>query len=100
MLKKEQLEKYLSLAMASAADFAELFEQDEVSETISMLNREVEDVNRVLISGIGVRLYKGVQSVYGFTNEMTDEAIVPLIEHLKAATGSAGGAPNGKSAAQ
>lgn len=96
MLKKEQLEKYLSLAMASAADFAELFEQDEVSETISMLNREVEDVNRVLTSGIGVRLYKGVQSVYGFTNEMTEEAIIPLIEDLKAAIGSAGGSDVGK----
>ncbi len=90
MLKKEQLEKYLSLAMASAADFAELFEQDEVSETISMLNREVEDVNRVLTSGIGVRLYKGVQSVYGFTNDLTEEAIVPLIEDLKAALGASG----------
>ena len=60
MLEKKQLEKYLSACMRSEADFAEIYEQFETDETISMLNGEVEDVNRIMISGIGIRLYKDV----------------------------------------
>ena len=64
MLSKESLELLLSRAMESEADFAEIFEEETTNESISMLNGKVEDVNKVLRSGIGVRLYKNVQSVY------------------------------------
>ena len=66
MLSKESLELLLSRAMESEADFAEIFEEETTNESISMLNGKVEDVNKVLRSGIGVRLYKNVQSVYGY----------------------------------
>ena len=58
MLSKESLELLLSRAMESEADFAEIFEEETTNESISMLNGKVEDVNKVLRSGIGVRLYK------------------------------------------
>ncbi len=89
MLKKEQLEKYLNLCMSSEADFAEIFEEDEVSETITMLNGKTEDVNRVLKHGIGVRLYKGVQSVYGYSNSTDEESLIPVINDLRSAIGKA-----------
>ena len=34
MLEKEVLEKYLNLCMKSQADFAEIYEEDEKSETV------------------------------------------------------------------
>ena len=58
MLNKETLERYLSLCMSSEADFAEIYEENEVNETISMLSGKVENVNTVVVSGIGIRLYK------------------------------------------
>ena len=85
MQTKEKLEQYLSRCMDSACDFAEIFEQFEENEMISTLDQKVEKAERQIISGLGVRLYRGVQSVYGYTNEMTDEAILPLIDDLRAA---------------
>lgn len=88
MLAKEKLEQYLSLCMNSQADFAEIYEEKEVTEMISMLNGKVDDINRHTQCGIGIRLYRGTQSVYAFGNDMTDEGILPLIGQLRSAIGS------------
>ena len=87
MLQKETLARYLSLCLMSDADFAEIYEEEEVSETISSLNTEVESVNRTLKSGAGIRLYRGVQSVYGYTNHTDDAHLLPMIGDLRAALG-------------
>ena len=85
MLQKDTLARYLSLCMNSEADFAEIFEEEEISETISSLNQAVESVNRRLKSGAGIRLYRGVQSVYGYTNHTDDAHLLPMIDDLRAA---------------
>ena len=87
MLGKETLARYLSLCLMSDADFAEIYEEEEVSETLNSLNAEVESVNRTLKSGAGIRLYRGVQSVYGYTNHTDDEHLIPMIGDLRAALG-------------
>ena len=38
MLQKDTRARYLSLCMNSEADFAEIFEEEEISETISSLD--------------------------------------------------------------
>lgn len=88
MLQKEQLEQLLSRALQSNADFAEIFEEETVNESISMLNDTIENVNRVLKKGAGIRLYKGCQSVYGYTNEMDMDTLMALVDELKEAFGS------------
>ena len=70
MLEKKQLVKYLTLCMRSEADFAEIFEEDRISEDISMLNDKVEKVSRAVTKGAGIRLYKGEQSVYAWLAEI------------------------------
>ena len=82
MLEKKQLEKYLKLCMASEADFAEVYEQKESSELIRTLNGKLEEVNNTAINGVGIRLYKGTSSVYAYSNENTEEALLPLIFDL------------------
>lgn len=87
MLKKEELEALLSRAMSSEADFAEIFEEDGLSEGISMLNDTVESVNRNQKSGIGIRLYKGVQSVYGYSNQQDMASLEALVDDLRGGLG-------------
>ncbi len=87
MLKKEELEALLSRAMSSEADFAEIFEEDGLSEGISMLNDTVESVNRNQKSGIGIRLYKGVQSVYGYSNQQDLASLEALVDDLRGGLG-------------
>lgn len=87
MLLKEQLEELLSLCMRSDADFAEIYEEDSQKESISMLNTIVEGVDRSHSGGIGIRLYKGIQSVYGYTNEEDLDTLKTMINDLRAALG-------------
>lgn len=87
MLSKEQLESLLTRAMASEADFAEIFEEDGITEGISMLNETVESVNRNQKSGVGIRLYKGVQSVYGYSNQQDMTSLESLVDDLRGGLG-------------
>lgn len=87
MLKKEQLEELLTLCMRSEADFAEIFEEDTNKESISMLNQVVEGVDRSQSSGVGIRLYKGVQSVYGYTDIEDMDSLKNVIDDLVDALG-------------
>ena len=96
MLSKKELEKYLNFCMKSEADFAEIYEEKESNETISSLNGKMEDVNHVLVQGIGVRLYKGVRSVYGYSNETDENAVLPMLEELVDAFGKKDSGPEVK----
>ena len=87
MLKKEQLEKLLERCMASSCDFAEIFEEEGTTESLSMLNGKLEDTNVLIRAGIGIRLYKGVQSVYGYTNETSEESLNALVDDLRGGFG-------------
>ncbi|MCR5794166.1 MAG: TldD/PmbA family protein [Solobacterium sp.] len=87
MLDKTRLEKYLSLCMSSQADFAEIYEEDEISETISMTEGKTENVNRTHTAGVGIRLYKGLQTVYAYTNDTAEDVLAGLIDDLRDAIG-------------
>ena len=73
--------------MSSGADFAEIYEEKELTETISMLSGKVEDINSITTSGYGIRLYKGVQSFYAYSNNTDNESVMALINDLKDAVG-------------
>ena len=88
MLQKEQLEKLLERCMASSCDFAEIFEEEGTTESLSMLNGKLEDTNVLIRAGIGIRLYKGVQSVYGYTNETSEESLNTLVDDLRGGFGT------------
>ena len=96
MLTKQKLEAYLSRCMQSAADFAEIFEQFEEYEMLETLDFKVEKASRKVTAGLGVRLYREVQSVYGYTNDSSEEAILALVDDLRAAIGEAGEGPEKK----
>jgi TldD protein len=87
MLEKKELEKYLSLCMKSEADFAEIYEEDQISEDIAMLNEQVEKVSRTITRGAGIRLYKGLSSVYAYSNETDEASLTALINDLRTAVG-------------
>lgn len=90
MLSKIQLETLLSRAMDSAADFAEIFEEETQTEGFSQLNDDVEKISRTNRAGAGIRLYKGVASVYGYTDEMDMETLTALVDDLRDAIGRKG----------
>jgi TldD protein len=87
MLDVSEVEELLERCMASNCDFAEIFEEEGTTESLSMLNSKLEDANQLLRAGIGIRLYKGVQSVYGYTNDTDMDSLYELVDDLRGGFG-------------
>ncbi len=85
MLNKEQLETLLGEAMDSGADFAEIFEEDAVSESLAMLDGKGENVDRALRAGTGIRLYKDLQTAYGYSNSQDVDELLARVKDLRTA---------------
>jgi TldD protein len=82
----------LAAAMASGGDFADVFFQHQVGNTYVL---EDGAVNRAFASvnlGVGVRVVKGDQTGYGFTEELTPEGL-KLAARTAAAIASGPGRP-------
>lgn len=76
MLEIKVLEKVLETALKTGGDFAEIFEEKNYRNSISMLNGKVEDVNSGIRRGIGLRIYHGLESVYAYTNDLSEENLI------------------------
>ncbi|HHW79459.1 MAG TPA: TldD/PmbA family protein [Acholeplasmataceae bacterium] len=88
MLKKNQIQKILNQSLTSGADFGELFFEKTIDSSISVMNGEVTNISVVETAGVGVRLLEGSNEVYGYTNVITEESIIALLEQLKASFNS------------
>ena len=85
MLKRTVVENILTAALESGADFAELYAEEANRSSLSMINGKVETALGGLDYGAGVRLFFGNQSIYGFTNDMTEEALIRIAREGAAA---------------
>ncbi len=82
MLDKLVIKNVLNAALTTNADFAEVFIEDKFQTDAMMLSNKVERVNNSRDFGIGVRVAKGYQSVYGYTNSSKEEDLVKLATDL------------------
>ena len=87
MLEKNILETVLEIACSTAGDFAEIFEETNYSTRISMLNDDVESTNSGIRYGLGLRIYHGLESVYGYTNDTEEENLKQFAGKLAASLG-------------
>ena len=84
MISKTTAIKVLNEALATGADFAEIYLEENTSTSLSMDNGKVEAINDTLTRGAGIRLLKGFQSVYGYTNSLTLNSLLKLARELRA----------------
>ena len=83
MISKNLAKKVLNVALATGGDFAELFLEDTVSNTLSRDSLEaINNANSQVTYGAGLRILKGLQSVYGYTNDLSKEGLLKLAESL------------------
>ena len=66
---EEIISKVLSVCLSTGGDFAEIFQEDCISNSILVLDNKVENALGGRNYGIGIRIFKGVKSVYAYTNE-------------------------------
>ncbi|MEF9992405.1 MAG: TldD/PmbA family protein [Romboutsia sp.] len=68
MISREIASKVLAKCLITGGDFAEIFEEDTISNNIGLIDSKVESALGGRSYGIGLRIFKGVKSVYAYTN--------------------------------
>lgn len=76
MLSRDLVEKILNEAVSTGGDFAEIFVEKKNSSSFYMIDGKIESSLSGKDFGIGIRIFKGLYSVYGYTNDMSEENLL------------------------
>ncbi|NLW40825.1 MAG: TldD/PmbA family protein [Tissierellia bacterium] len=78
MLSKKLIENVLLAALSTGGDFAEIFVEDRFSTNIDMVGGYVENSISGRDFGIGIRIFHGLNSVYAYTNNSSEENLIKV----------------------
>ncbi len=84
MISKKLAIEILNVGLSTGADYAEIFYEDSSSYSLSIENGKVETSHDTINTGVGIRLLKNLQSVYGYTVELNKKALLNLSKTLAA----------------
>ncbi|HOJ09980.1 MAG TPA: TldD/PmbA family protein [Clostridiales bacterium] len=76
MIPKDIIEEVLSRALSLGGDFAEVFIEDRVNNSLRMVNGKMEDVVSGRDYGAGIRVMKDFRSVYAYTNDTSRDNLL------------------------
>lgn len=85
MLCESLIKDVLDEALSLGADFAEIYVEQTESQTISMIGGKVDKANRGQDYGVGIRLFQGTNSVYGYTNDSTRDNLLKTAREIASA---------------
>ena len=89
MLSREVAQRVLGRCLITGGDFAEIFEEDTINNTIGILNGKVENSIGGRAYGIGIRIFKGLKSVYAYTNNNSLSSLLDVAYKAALALGEA-----------
>ena len=75
----------LAAALGGGADFAEVFAERRRARNISLDDRRIEDLSSGRDMGAGIRVQRGAQTGYAYTNLLTRDALVEAAQVAAAA---------------
>ena len=76
MISMEICRKVLGRALATGADYAEIFAENTTNHLISMIADKVDDVKDAVVAGAAVRVYKGLRSVMASTVDTSEGGLL------------------------
>lgn len=82
MLSKKLALLVLNEALATGADYAEIFFEDSHSHGITVENGKVETSSSSSMCGVGLRLLKENRCIYGYTNDLSKKGLLTLATNL------------------
>lgn len=82
MINLELAKEVLHTALKTGADFAEIYCEDTTKNSIFMIERKVKSSDTQNIYGIGLRILRGLEEVYGYTNDVSKESLLKLANDL------------------
>jgi TldD protein len=79
-LTTSQIDKLLSTALARGGDYADLYFEYRVANSVSAEERIVKSATRSVIQGVGVRVIIGEKTGYAYSDEIEFDAILQAAE--------------------
>ncbi len=79
----------LEMALSTGGDFAEVFAEDSRMTSLHMIANKMENALSGRDYGAGIRIFKGTNSVYVYTNDTSREGLVDAARKAAAAMGDA-----------
>ncbi len=92
MIRQELLERLLGIALSTGGDFAEVFGEHTISNQIQMIDGRIDRVGDQVLSGVGIRIFKGERTVYASTSDLTESGLLSCARSAADAMGE-GNAP-------
>ncbi len=94
MINKALAERVLAAALSTGGDFAEIFLENSLSNNYSMIDGRIETVLSARAYGAGIRVLKGVQSVFASTNDLSEQGLMAVALRIAAAIGQGAAQPD------
>lgn len=89
MLTRELVKEALYRALATGADYAEVYAEHTQSKTINNISGKTDKMEDSVISGVGIRIFQGTRCVSGSASSLAPEAVLSCAERVAdALTGS------------
>ena len=85
MLNKQLIEDTLTAALSTGGDFAEVFVEDRTNNGIVMIGGKVESTMSGRDYGVGIRIFKGFNSIYAYTNKSDRDSLIDTAKKAAAA---------------
>lgn len=82
MISKQDAQLVLAKCLITGGDYAEIFEEDVISNSINLLDNKVENALGGRSYGVGIRIFSGLKSIYAYTN---DNSLNGLLDTAKKA---------------
>ena len=87
MISREVCQRVLQKAVATGADYAEIFAENTVNHSINMIASRVDSIKDSVIAGASVRVYKGLRSVMASTVDTSEAGLIACAEKAADALG-------------
>ena len=91
MLDQNIASEVLARATATGGDFAEIFLEDRIDHSVSMVSGKIETVSSGRLHGAGVRVFNGLNAIYVYTNDTSREGLMDCAAKAAAAIRSGKG---------
>ncbi|MDE6661593.1 MAG: TldD/PmbA family protein [Anaeroplasmataceae bacterium] len=88
-MDKKIAKKILLECLTTGGDYAEIFLEDTVKNSIRRVGDQIEDINASHLYGAAIRILKENAEVYGYTNDVSEKGLLKLATSLRTAYNSA-----------
>ena len=88
LLNDSVLHKVIETALSRGADFAEIYVEDTHRRNYTLLDSKPEKAISGHTLGTGIRVFSGLEQVYTFTNDLSEEGLLRAAQQAAAAMSS------------